>query len=230
MKIEVFPNVPRAMGLGGSAALAVAIIRALDEHFRLGLSEEEIYDLSYESEKIAHGNPSGIDNTLATYGDFILFKRGEPPFMQELNVPEPIKIVVGLTGVESLTAKMVAKVRKAWENNTSHYEKIFNQINDLAVESVEAIENHDLEQLGELMNINQGLLNALQVSSREIEELIEIARRNGALGAKLTGGGGGGAIIALCPDNPEGVAFAMRKSGYEAMVSTIGGKSQAIDV
>lgn len=229
MKIEVFPNVPRAMGLGGSAALAVAIIRALDEHFHLKLSEEDIYNLSYESEKIAHGNPSGIDNTLATYGEFILFKRGEPPFMQDLDVPEPFKIVIGLTGVESLTAKMVAKVRNAWENNQTHYEKIFDQINDLALESIKAIENHDLEQLGELMNINQGLLNALQVSSREIEELIEIARRNGALGAKLTGGGGGGAIIALCPDTAEAVAFAMRKSGYEALISEIGGDNNALE-
>ena len=223
MKIEVFPRVPRAMGLGGSAALAVAIIRALDDHFRLHLTEEEVYQLSYESEKIAHGNPSGIDNTLATYGEFILFRRGEPPYMKPLNVEKPIQIVIGLTGVESLTAKMVAKVRAAWNNNTTHYEKIFNQIDDLAKESVGAIENHDLAQLGELMNINQGLLNALQVSSREIEELIEIARRNGALGAKLTGGGGGGAIIALCPDNAESVAFAMRKSGYEALISQIGG-------
>jgi len=229
MKIEVFPNVPRAMGLGGSAALAVAIIRALDEHFKLHLGEQEVYELSYKSEKIAHGNPSGIDNTLATYGEFILFKRGKPPFMKELNVPEPIKIVIGLTGVESLTAKMVAKVRNAWENNRNHYEKIFDQINDLAIESVKAIENHELEQLGELMNINQGLLNALQVSSREIEELIEIARRNGALGAKLTGGGGGGAIIALCPDNAEAVAFAMRKSGYEALVSEIGGNNRIFE-
>ena len=78
------------------------------------------------------------------------------------------------------------------------------------------------------MNINQGLLNALQVSSREIEELIEIARRNGALGAKLTGGGGGGAIIALCPENARQVAFAMRKSGYEALLSTIGGDEHTI--
>lgn len=228
MKIEVFPNVPRAMGLGGSAALAVAIIRALDEHFHLKLTDEEIYKLSFESEKIAHGNPSGIDNTLATYGKFINFQRGDPPFMEEIKSPEPIQLVIGLTGVESLTAKMVSKVRETWEKNQSRYDRIFKQINDLTLEAVDAIRDYDLEQLGELMNINQGLLNALQVSSREIEELIEIARRNGALGAKLTGGGGGGAIIALCPENAKRVAFAMRKSGYEALISQIGGKERKI--
>lgn len=228
MKIEVFPNVPRAMGLGGSAALAVAIIRALDEHFHLHLSDEDIYKLSFKSEKFAHGNPSGVDNTLATYGKFINFRRGEPPFMEEIHSPEPIQLVIGLTGVESLTAKMVSKVRVAWENNKSRYERIFRQIDDLTLEAIDAIKAYDLEQLGELMNINQGLLNALQVSSREIEELIEIARRNGALGAKLTGGGGGGAILALCPENARDIAFAMRKSGYEALISKIGGDEKSI--
>jgi len=227
MKIEVFPNVPRAMGLGGSAALAVAIIRALDEHFNLELSEDDVYHLSYESEKFAHGNPSGIDNTLATYGKFMLFQRGDPPKTKEIRVPEPLPIVIGLTGVESLTAKMVANVREGWKNNRSQYERIFQQIDDLTLEAYDAIEEYQLEKLGELMNINQGLLNALQVSSREIEELIEIARRNGALGAKLTGGGGGGAILALCSNTEQAnkVAFAIRKSGYEALVTKIGSEA-----
>ncbi len=222
MNIEVFPNVPRAMGLGGSAALAVAIIRSLDEYFQLGLSDEEVMNLSYESEKIAHGNPSGIDNTLATFGQFILYRRGDPPVMKHIHPRQPIPMVIGLTGVESLTAKMVSNVRTGWKNHTKQYEKIFEQINDLAVASVDAIQEHNLEQLGEYMNINQGLLNALQVSSREIEELIEIARRNGAMGAKLTGGGGGGAIIALCPEKPEQVVHAMKSSGYDAMITKIG--------
>lgn len=224
MKIEVFPHVPRAMGLGGSASLAVAIIRALDEFFKLNLSDDKVYELSFESENIIHGSASGIDNTLATYGKFIKFRKGNPPEMEPIMVKEPIPIVIGLSGVESLTAKMVAKVKNAWELNKTRYEKIFRQIDDLALEAVEALNKQDLVQLGELMNINQGLLNALQISSRELEELIEIARRNGATGAKLTGGGGGGAMLAICPENADNVAFAMRKAGYDAIITQIGGK------
>ncbi|NOX36372.1 MAG: hydroxymethylglutaryl-CoA reductase, degradative [Calditrichaeota bacterium] len=224
VRIEVFPHIPRAMGLGGSAALAVAIIRALDQHFGLNLSNEEINRLAYESEKLVHGTPSGIDNTMATYGKFILFQKGDPPKMEEIRVPKPIPIVIGLSGVESLTAKMVAKVREAWEKNQSLYNRIFQEINELVLQAVEAVQQYDLERLGELMNINQGLLNALQVSSWELEELIEIARNNGALGAKLTGGGGGGAMIALCPDNADDVAAAMQRAGYKAMVTQIGTK------
>jgi hydroxymethylglutaryl-CoA reductase len=222
MKIEVIPHVPRAMGLGGSAALAVAIIRALDAHFNLQLSDEEVNRLAYESEMLAHGNASGIDNTLATYGIFTLFKRGNPPELKELVIKKPIPIVIGLSGIESLTAKMVSLVKKAWENNKSLYKRIFKEIDGLVMQAVASIENHDLEQLGELMNVNQGLLNALQVSSRELEDLIEIARRNGALGAKLTGAGGGGAMVAICPDGAEKIAFAMRKAGYKAFVTEIG--------
>jgi len=222
MKIEVFPHVPRAMGLGGSAALAVAIIRALDEHFELKLSNKDVYDISLESENIIHGSASGIDNSLATYGKFTLFQKGDPPKMESLKIKKKIPIVIGLSGVESLTVKMVTNVNQAWQKNKRRYERIFKEIDELVLEAVDAINTHDLQQLGELMNINQGLLNALQVSSRELEEMIEISRRNGALGAKLTGGGGGGAMIALAPENSDKIIYAMRKAGYRAIPAQIG--------
>ncbi len=223
IKIEVFPQVPRAMGLGGSAALAVAIIRALSEAFDLSLNEEQVSDLAFASETIVHGTASGIDNTLATYGKFIRYQKGTPPDLKFLHPPKPIPIVIGLTYVESLTARMVSKVEQARAKNQKIYDEIFKDIDQLVLRAEQAIADYDLELLGSLMNINQGYLNALQVSGREIEELVDIARKNGALGAKLTGGGGGGAIIALCADNnnAEQVALAMRNAGYKAMITEI---------
>ncbi len=217
MRITVFANVPRAMGLGGSAAIAVSIIRAIDQHFHLGLSDEEVNLLAFECEKVAHGTPSGIDNTMATYGELLLYRKGEPALIRKLRTPAPITIVIGMSGVESLTARMVAGVRRAWERNQALYERIFDGIDDLSRQGAKAIQTHDLEHLGELMNVCQGLLNSLQVSSWEIEEMIQIARNNGALGAKLTGGGGGGSIIALCPDNAGSVTEALEHAGYQAM-------------
>ena len=217
MRITVFANVPRAMGLGGSAAIAVSIIRAMDQHFRLGLSNEEVNSLAFECEKVAHGTPSGIDNTMATYGELLLYRKGEPPLIRKLKTPDAITMVIGMSGVESLTAKMVAGVRRAWERNQAMYERIFDGIDDLSKQGVKAIQTYDLDHLGELMNVCQGLLNSLQVSSWEIEEMIQIARNNGALGAKLTGGGGGGSIIALCPENAGAVVDALEHAGYHAM-------------
>jgi hydroxymethylglutaryl-CoA reductase len=222
MRIEVYPEIPRAMGLGGSAAVAVAIIRALDRHFELGLSNDEINDLAFRCEKVAHGTPSGIDNTVATFGQPLLYRKGEPPRIEPLEFPEPITFVIGMTGVESLTAKMVARVREGREKNGDVYNTIFKGIDALTLQAIEAIKRHDLPRLGELMNVCQGLLNGLQVSSWELEELIQIARENGALGAKLTGGGGGGSMIALCPDNSAEVMRAMRAAGYQAMEVQIG--------
>jgi hydroxymethylglutaryl-CoA reductase len=222
MRIEVFPNVPRAMGLGGSAAVAVAIIRALNAHFNLSLSDEEVNALAFESEKMAHGTPSGIDNTVATYGRFLMYKPGDPPTVRTITIEKAIPVVIGMTGVESLTAKMVARVRQAWQRNPQRYERIFDEIDSLTLQGLKAIEAHDLEQLGELMNICQGLLNALQVSCWEVEELIQIAREHGALGAKLTGGGGGGSIIAVCPEGADRVVQAMHDAGYHAMEVQIG--------
>jgi len=222
MCIEVFPDVPRSMGLGGSAAIAVAIVRALDRHYRIGLSNEDVNQLAYESEKIAHGNPSGLDNTLACYAKPLVFRPGDPPLVEPLNIRKPIPAVIGITGREGLTAKTVGRVREAWRQDKKLYERIFDEIDTLVLSAVKAIQDEDIEALGELMNINHGMLNALQVSTPELEQLVEIARKNGALGAKLTGGGGGGSIIAICNGATEPVINAIQDAGFQAISVNLG--------
>ena len=222
MRLTVFPHVPRGMGMGASAALAVAIIRAFSEYFKLGMNDDEVNLLAYESEKIVHGTPSGIDNNMATFGKFILYRKGRPPLLKDVKTKKPIPIVIGFSGIEGITLQMVRKVRKAWEKDKRLYDKIFNQIDEITLQGLEAIQTYDLDKLGYLMNINQGLLNALQVSCWALEELAEIARKNGALGAKLTGGGGGGALVALCPENAEKVVEGMKKFGYQAIITEVG--------
>jgi len=224
MRIEVFPEVPRSMGLGGSAAMAVAIVRALDKHFKLGLSDEEVNRLAFESEKVAHGSPSGMDNTLACYARPLVFRPGDPPLVEPLNIREPIPAVIGMTGYEGLTAKTVGRVREAWKQDQKLYERIFDQIDALTLRGVQAIQDNDLKLLGELMNICHGMLNALQVSTPELEQLVDISRENGALGAKLTGGGGGGSIIAICDGDTAPVVGAIRAAGYQALPIRIGAK------
>lgn len=223
LRLFVFPHVPRAMGLGCSAALAVAVIRALDHQFHLGLTEAEVNALAFECEKVAHGHPSGIDNHVATYHDCTLFQRGEPPVWRTLQPGAPLPLVIGLTGIESLTARTVARVRQAWERDGERYERLFAEIDRLSLEGAEALESGDLERLGDRMNVCQGLLNAIGVSCGTLEQLIDTARDHGALGAKLTGGGGGGAMLALCRDatNQARVARALEEAGYQAMEVTI---------
>lgn len=223
LSFHVWPHVSRAMGLGASASLSVALIRALVAHAELDVSDARVNEIAYACESITHGTASGIDNTLATYGKFVLYRQGDPPVRRRLEVPKPLPVVLGLTSRPCLTARCVGTVQRAWEANTARYEEIFDQMEVLTLEGADAIEAYDLPRLGTLMNICHGLLNALQVSTWELEELVGIARKAGACGAKLTGAGGGGAMVALCPDD-EGVVQAriaaeMRKAGYRAITA-----------
>jgi hydroxymethylglutaryl-CoA reductase len=228
MRVDVFPHVPRASGLGASAALAVAIIRAIADRFGLDISDTAVSSLAFECERIVHGTPSGIDNTVATFGRSILFRNpnmasdAAAPEIADIVTPGPIQIVIGLTGVRSLTSHTVGVVRAAWEKNPARYEAIFSQIDELVLAGVGALRRGDLAELGDLMNMNHGLLGALQVSSPELETLVGVARRAGALGAKLTGGGGGGAMIAVPePGAAESVGAAMRQAGFVTYLTEI---------
>ena len=129
--------------------------------------------------------------------------------------------MIGISGEESLTANNVALVRAAWERQPARYETLFDQIDELALAGVDALTDGDLAALGELMNLNHGLLNALQLSTPELEDMVHIAPRAGAVGAKLTGGGGGGSMIALCPTDAAAVAAAIETAGYQTLTFTV---------
>ena len=224
MLIEIMPHLPRAMGLGASAALAVAVIRAISDAFELGLTDDFVNQVAFECEKTAHGTPSGIDNTVATYGSSVQFQTdGGTSRFKELRIPQALPLVIGITGEESLTAKTVAGVRAAWTERPERYEAIFDQIADLTKAGADAIEAANFNELGQVMNLCHGYLNALQLSTPALEAMIHIARDQGASGAKLTGGGGGGSMVALCPDSQERVAEAMRTAGFKALPVTVAG-------
>lgn len=222
MTIEVFPHIPRAMGLGGSSALAVAIIRAINHTYKLGLKDGRINELAFECEKAAHGTPSGVDNTVATYGSALYYRRkDDQPLFSALTLGQPLELVIGMTGKESLTADTVARVRASWQQYPERYETIFDQIGQLTMSAFEAVKTGQLDELGELMNLCHGYLNALQLSTPELEEMIHVARQNGAVGAKLTGGGGGGSMIALCPESSAPVKAAIEAAGYSTLAITL---------
>ena len=182
----------------------------------MNLTEEEINKMAYESEKIAHGNPSGIDNTIATYGHPIIYKKGETALKESLQIKKPFDLVLAFSKSEGLTAKTVAHVRSQWKENQEMYEGVFDDIDAIVLKGIQAIQNNDIKQLGELMNFNQGLLNTLQVSTPELERMVHIARDAGSFGSKLTGGGGGGAIIAIS-DKPSDIVKAFDNEGFKSI-------------
>jgi hydroxymethylglutaryl-CoA reductase len=215
--IRLQSSIPRASGLGSSAAVAVALIRAFDHVLGLCLSNEAINSFAFECEKLAHGDPSGIDNTVATYGQAVLYCKGEAPPVQVLKLREFPPLVIAVSGVHSSTRDQVEAVRRRQAGMTAHYNAIFDEIGRISAEGADALVREDYRQLGMMMNVCHGLLNAIGVSTPELECMVDIARKNGAAGAKLTGAGGGGAIVALCPGAKNRVEMALRRAGYRVI-------------
>jgi mevalonate kinase len=193
--IRIESTIPVAAGLGSGAAVTVAIARALSAALGTPLDDEQVCALAYEVEKIHHGTPSGIDNTVITYARPVYFIKGKP--IQQLTVGRPFTIVIGDTGIASPTAIAVGDVRQAWKADKDHYEAVFDSIGALADSARQAIEHGAVELLGPLMDANHGLLRKLGVSCPELDALVLAARKAGAWGAKLSGGGRGGNMIAL---------------------------------
>jgi len=219
-------NLPGFSGLGASAASSVAIARAIAEEFDLDLSDERINDIAYEAEKAYAGNPSGIDNTAATFGGLIWFKKnlgGGSNTIEQLSIREPVEIVIGNTGIVANTKAMVAGVGERKKRNPEKYGALFRQAEDLAFTARKALEAFDLKQVGELMNENHRLLQEIEVSCKELDYLVGLAREQGAVGAKMTGGGGGGCMVALTPgkDLQEAVAAAMENEGFKVLRTKI---------
>jgi len=222
IKISFGGDLVAASGIGASAASCVALARALSDEFGLGFSDERINELAYEGERAYHGTPSGVDNTAATYGGLLWFVRGKP--IERISIERPVEIVMGNTGIVANTEAAVAGVRERKQKYPEKYGKIFKEAEELAYKARKALVDHDLRQIGGLMDENHGQLQAIEVSCKELDFLVELARANGAYGAKMTGGGLGGNMVALTPgkDLQERVARAIEKEGFEVLRTRIG--------
>ena len=227
LDIWVGGTLPGFSGLGASAASSVAIARAIAQELGMKISNEKINQVAYEAEKAYAGNPSGIDNTAATYGGLMWFKKnmgGGPDKVEPLSIKEPVEIVIGSTGKVANTKAMVEGVAERKLKNPQKYNQIFKRAEELAYEGRAALEFFNLKKIGELMNENHRMLQEIEVSSKELDLLVELARKQGAIGAKLTGGGGGGCMVALTPGKElQGkVASTFKMAGYEFLATKIG--------
>jgi len=183
------------------------------------LTDEQVSQLAYEVEVIHHGTPSGIDNSVITYARPVYFVKGKP--IETLQVIHPFSLVIGDTGIQSSTSSVVGDVRQAWEKASDHFEGLFDRIGEIAVSARKSIESGTIESLGLMMDRNHDLLRKMGVSSPELDMLVEVARSAGALGAKLSGAGRGGNMIALVsPENSGEVSKALEQAGATHTITT----------
>ena len=211
-EITISSTIPIASGLGSSAALAAAFIRGFSQYLGFKLENGRINELAFEMEKLQHGTPSGIDNTVIVHQKPIYFIKGQA--IEHIKLGQPLNLIVADTGVRSLTREVVAEVRQRLEAEPELVNPVLEAIGRVARAAREELLHGTPQQIGCLMNENQALLVELGVSCPELDNLVAAARSAGALGAKLCGSGKGGNIVALAqPDQAEIVRDALLASG-----------------
>lgn len=219
LHIQVTSSIPLAAGLGSGAAVSVAIIRALSIYLARTLPDSRISALAYQVEKLHHGIPSGIDNTVVTYARPVFFVKGQS--LQTFHPKTPFTLVIADTGIPAFTKESVNAVHRLWQTDPARWEQVFNEIGGIARLARAEIEHGTWKVLGYLMDRNHALLQQMNVSSTDLDHLVTVARDAGALGAKLSGGGRGGNMISLVDSRQAAaVAQALQSAGAVRTITT----------
>lgn len=238
VRVEAEADLPPGAGVGCSAALGVAIARALDD----AAGKDAIATRVQAWERVFHGNPSGIDAAVAAQGGCVLFTRPTPgeageaadangaPTVERVRVNQAIHLCVGNSGQVSSTKSMVEAVARMRQRRPEVTQRTFDAIHTLVKNARLAIEDYDLRAIGQLLDLNQMLLSGLFLSTPEIEQMCATARAAGAFGAKLTGAGGGGCVVALVENAERGAAVlsAWKTEGFDGFAATV--KPEVADV
>ncbi len=220
VRLKITSTIPVAAGLGSGAAVTVALVRALSGFLGAPLPDAAVNAIAYEVEKIHHGTPSGIDNTVVTYARPVYFVRGRP--LQPFRVGAPLTFVIADSGIPAPTAQAVADVRRAAEADPEGYAALFATVGEIANHARDALARGDARRVGTLMSENHALLQKMEVSCRTLDTLVQAAHEAGAWGAKLSGGGRGGNMLALAAnaEAAEAIAVALQRAGAVRTIIT----------
>ncbi|KAL5287910.1 MVK family protein [Megaselia abdita] len=225
-------------GSGSSAAFGVSIATGFllltGKMKENTLDHEMISNLAFESERVIHLNPSGVDNTICTYGGLLKFAKGKG--FSKLTIPKQLNILIVDTGVSRSTAKLVSQVRDLHEGFPILFDNIFESMNILVQEAIKKYSefNGDITDIEKLFEINSGLLTTIGVSHPSLEEIYKISRKNN-FSSKLTGAGGGGYAIVILPsdyknkENFENLISELNEAGFETTETVIGGGGVSVE-
>jgi len=219
LNIRITSSIPVASGFGSGAAVSVALIRALSSFLGRPLSDELVNQLAFEIDKIYHGTPSGIDNTVITYARPVYFIKGQP--LETFHSGNPFTLVIGDTGIAAPTREAVGDLRNLWQAEPKRWEPVFDKVGEISRKARSLIRSGEWQGLGPLMDANHVLLQEMTVSCPELDRLVAVAKASGALGAKLSGAGRGGNMLALVNNGSgEKIARALTAAGARRVIIT----------
>ncbi len=228
LQIKIDTEIPKESGgMSSSTAVTSSLLRTLNKVTDTEMNAEEYFKTIYPIQVRIHGGAASgseiISSSLGGYNTVRKKEEKEIGIEYENKDPKPLQIVIGDTQIKSETSETVPYVKKGWEKHPESYNRIFNEIEELVEKGASSVEENKPEELGELMNKNQEKLKTLGVSHPKLERLIQTARENGAYGAKLSGGGKGGIMIALTSnEKQEGIARAIEKEGGKTIITKMG--------
>ena len=220
VKLVIDSDIPAGSGLGSSSAVAVASVAAI---FALAGEEpvkQKLVELAMISERMVHGNPSGIDPSVSSYGGVLLFKKGKAPDL--LRLGRPVEFVVAYSGIERKTSRLIKKVSSMKETFPNLFKALTSSSTTLSKIAASSLTSGDLQTLGSILNFYHMILGRLGASSKVLDSMVEAALSERCLGAKLTGAGGGGCVIALPePSASRNVLSNLSKISKEAFVARL---------
>ena len=218
IEIGISSRVPPGIGLGSSAASCVATVAAVDSLFQKNPSRQKVCELAIESERLIHKRTSGADCYVSTFGGLMQYYGKSKSFKNIETKGQSLCLVVANTGINHSTSDLVAGVKKFRDRNRILFKTLLNYASDICLQACAAIELGKYDKIGELMNENQIILQQLGISHHKVRDIIDICRKAGAIGAKITGAGGGGAVIALAASKQEStkIASRIRAAGYQS--------------
>lgn len=217
MEIGISSRVPLGIGLGSSAASCVATVAAVDSLFEKNPNRQTVCKLAIKSERLIHKRTSGADCYVSTFGGLMQYY-GKSKSFKKIETKETLSLVVASTGIKHSTSELVAGVKRFKNTNRTLFESLSKQASDICLQACAAIESGKCDKIGELMNQNQIILQQIGISHHKVRDIIDICSKAGAIGAKMTGAGGGGAVIALAASKQESTKIAshIKAAGYQS--------------
>lgn len=220
VSVSITSTIPEGAGLGSSASTMVAVASAYSKLNSLGLGIEEIIGCSMVGEQDIHGKPSGIDPAICARGGVLLFRPGSEP--KAVSLGRPLSLIISYSGKSRSTKGQIGRVARTKAKFPALFSMLADGVSELSLAAAERLGKGDLKGLGRLLTINHAVLGSLGVSNRTLDRMVDLLASKGCYGAKLTGAGGGGSVVAVAPEAKEkSIVSGLSALGFETFIARV---------